>query len=107
MKHFYTRKIAIAFLLIFIACASCSKDDDMNSENQTSSTTSSVSLQNQYNTQKGYLISNIKSYNNATNSALRLSLLKGIRTIQKLMRTIRENAAKKGCYITKSSLEDW
>lgn len=108
-KYIHIRTITIVFLSLLLMGTSCSKGDDADSDNPNSSTTSCASLQNQYDTQTQYLSKDINRYNTlqTTNAALKQSILKGIRTTQKLMRTIRQTATGNGCSISKSKLEDW
>ena len=109
VKYNHIRKITIVILSLLLIGVSCSKGDDTDSDNSNNSTTSCASLQNQYDTQTRYLSKDINRYNTlqTTNPALKQSILKGIRTTQKLMRTIRQKATEDGCSITKSNLENW
>lgn len=108
VKYIHIRKITIVIFSLLLIGTSCSKGDDADSDNPNSST-SCASLQNQYDTQTRYLSKDINRYNTlqTTNTALKQSILKGIRTTQKLMRTIRQKATENGCSISKSKLEDW
>lgn len=109
LKYIHIRKITIVIFSLLLIGVSCSKEDNTDSDNSNNSTASCASLKNQYDTQTRYLSKDINRYNTlkTTNTALKQSILKGIRTTQKLMRTIRQNATENGCFISKSKLEDW